>query len=58
MNYRLAYGAIAQAVFVLDTPGPTPATVRHLPFVRRTRPFFPLDPDMALEMEVLRSEAR
>ncbi|MXY84000.1 MAG: hypothetical protein F4Y91_18540, partial [Gemmatimonadetes bacterium] len=58
MNYRLAYGAIAQAVFVLDTPGPTPATVRHLPFVRRARPFFPLDSDMDLEMEVLRAEAR
>ena len=58
MNYRLAYGAIAQAVFVLDTPGPTPATVRHLPFVQRTRPFFPLDSEMELEMEVLRAEAR
>ena len=58
MNYRLAYGAMAQAIFVLDTPGPTPATVRHLPFVRRARPFFPLDSDMELEMEVLRSEAR
>lgn len=58
MNYRLAYGAMAQAVFVLDTPGPTPATVRHLPFVRRARPFFPLDSDMDMEIEVLRSEAR
>ena len=58
MNYRLAFGPMAPAVFVLDTPGPTPATVRHLPFVQRTRPFFPLDPDMELEMEVLRSEAR
>ena len=56
MNYRLAYGTIAQAVFVLDTPGPTPPTVRH--FVRRSRPFFPLDSDMELEMEVLRAEAR
>ena len=58
MNYRLAYGAIAQAVFVLDTLGPTPATVRHLPFVRRARPFFPLDPEMEMEMEVLHAEAR
>ncbi|MBM3804799.1 MAG: hypothetical protein FJW26_21125 [Acidimicrobiia bacterium] len=26
MNYRLAYGRIARAVYVLNTPGPTPAT--------------------------------
>lgn len=57
MNYRMAYGAIAKAVFVLDTPGPTPATVRHLPFAKRERPFFPLDEDMELEsMDILRSQ--
>jgi microcystin degradation protein MlrC len=47
MNYRMAYGEIAKAVFVLDTPGPTPATVRHLPYRNLQRPFFPVDPDMA-----------
>jgi len=59
MNYRLAYGAIAKAVFVLDTPGPTPATVVHLPFVRRSRPFFPLDTDSDSDpVAILRSEMR
>jgi len=43
MNYRQAYGPIAKAVFVLDTPGPTPPTLRHAPFKRVRRPYFPLD---------------
>lgn len=46
MNYRMAYGELAKAVFILDTPGPTPATVRHLPYRNLQRPFFPADPDM------------
>ena len=46
MNYRMAYGELAKAVFVLDTPGPTPATVRHLPYGNLERPFFPADPEM------------
>ena len=47
MNYRLAYGGIAKANFVLDTPGPTPATLRHVEFVKLRRPFFPADSDIA-----------
>jgi microcystin degradation protein MlrC len=43
MNYRLAYGAIAKAVYVLDTPGPTPATVRNVCYRKLQRPYFPLD---------------
>jgi microcystin degradation protein MlrC len=46
MNYRQAYGTIARAVFVLDTPGPTPPTVRHAPFRRVRRPYFPKDLDI------------
>ncbi|REK29702.1 MAG: hypothetical protein DWQ45_21600 [Planctomycetota bacterium] len=46
MNYRLAYGAIAKAVFVLDTPGPTPATINHVKFKKLKRPYFPLDADI------------
>ncbi len=46
MNYRQAYGAIARAVCVLDTPGPTPPTVRHAPFQRVRRPYFPKDLDI------------
>ena len=47
MNYRQAYGDRAGAVFVLDTPGPTPATMRHLAFQNFKRPYFPLDEDIA-----------
>ena len=43
MNYRLAYGAIARGVFILDTPGPTPATLRHVEFRKLQRPYFPAD---------------
>ena len=43
MNYRIAYGSIAAAVFILDTPGPTPPTLRHCPFERVDRPYYPAD---------------
>ena len=43
MNYRLAYGAIAKAMIVLDTPGPTPATLKHVTFKKLSRPYFPAD---------------
>ena len=43
MNFRIAYGETAKATFILDTPGPTPATVRHVRFKNLKRPYFPLD---------------
>lgn len=46
MNYHMAYGAISRAAFILDTPGPTPATVRHVPYRHMQRPYFPLDPEI------------
>ena len=46
MNYRLAYGGIARAVLVLDTPGPTPATLTHVQFDKLQRPYFPADPEV------------
>ena len=46
MNYRMAYGDIARAIFILDTPGPTPATVRHVDYKQLQHPFFPADPDI------------
>ena len=59
MNYRMAYGAMSKAVYILDTPGPTPATVRNFNFAKRARPFFPLDFDMELnQIEILRATAR
>ena len=41
MNYRMVYPDAP--VIVIDSPGPTPASVRSLPFERMQRPFFPLD---------------
>jgi microcystin degradation protein MlrC len=56
MNYRQAYPD-AKAVFVLHTPGPTPATVRHLQFQRLSRPYFPLDAEIdGLTPMILRSK--
>jgi len=46
MNYRLGYGDIARAAIILDTPGPTPATLRHVHYENMRRPYFPLDPDI------------
>ena len=43
MNYRLAYGEIAKAMIILDTPGPTPPTLKHVDFQKLQRPWFPLD---------------
>jgi len=43
MNFSMAYGDIARAVHVLDTPGPTPASVRSTEFRNLQRPYFPLD---------------
>ncbi len=58
MNYRMAYGDFAKAVYILATPGPTPATVRNVRFEKLTRPYFPLDEEIAnLEPVILRGTA-
>jgi microcystin degradation protein MlrC len=46
MNYRMAYDDFAKAVFVLDTPGPTPPTMKQVDFKKVKRPYFPLDEDI------------
>ena len=46
MNYHLAYSPLAAATYILDIPGPTPATVRGAPFRNLQRPWFPVDPDI------------
>ncbi len=46
MNYRQAYGVIAKGVMVLDTPGPTPATLKHIRFKKLRRPYFPADAEI------------
>jgi len=46
MNFRFAYGEIAVGVMILDTPGPTPATLKHVRFQKLKRPYFPADIDV------------
>jgi microcystin degradation protein MlrC len=46
MNYRQAYGSIAKAAFILDTPGPTPPTLRHVKYAKVRRPYFPADDEI------------
>jgi microcystin degradation protein MlrC len=59
MNYRMAYGAFAKAVYVLATPGPTPATVKHVRFENLARPYFPLDEEIpGLAPVILRGHVR
>lgn len=47
MNYRTGYAGVAVAEFILDTPGPTPATLRGVKFRNVQRPFFPVDEEIA-----------
>jgi microcystin degradation protein MlrC len=46
MNYQMAYGSIARKAYILDTPGPTPATLKHVQFQRLQRPYFPADAEI------------
>ena len=46
MNFRMAYESLDAHVFVLDTPGPTPATMRSVGFKNLQRPYFPLDEEI------------
>lgn len=46
MNYRMAYGPFARATYLLDTPGPTPVSIRRVKHERLKRPFFPADPEI------------
>jgi microcystin degradation protein MlrC len=55
MNYRVGYAGRHSAVYVLDTPGPTPASLRHVKFQSLARPFFPQDENIpGMEPTVLR----
>ncbi|HLZ08513.1 MAG TPA: MlrC C-terminal domain-containing protein, partial [Chloroflexota bacterium] len=42
-GFRLGYADIAQAIFVLDTPGYCPPNLRSLTYTRAPRPLYPLD---------------
>jgi microcystin degradation protein MlrC len=47
MNYRQAYRSIAKAAFLLDTPGPTPPSLRRVQYSEVRHPYFPADNDIA-----------
>lgn len=58
MNYRVGYSERFKASFLLDTPGPTPASLRHLRFQRLKRPYFPADENIPnIKPVVFRHEA-
>ncbi len=42
-HFRVSYTPIAARVLIADTPGPTAANMRRIPFTKVTRPFWPLD---------------
>jgi microcystin degradation protein MlrC len=43
MNHRWGYEGVYKERFILDTPGPTPATLTHIKYQRLQRPIYPLD---------------
>jgi microcystin degradation protein MlrC len=43
MNYFMTYSPIADNFYVIDSPGPTPATCKSLVYKQMQRPFFPFD---------------
>jgi microcystin degradation protein MlrC len=43
MNYFMTYSPIADNFYVIDSPGPTPATCKSLVYKKMQRPFFPFD---------------
>ena len=55
MNYQNVHLQSADAVYILDTPGPTPASVKDLPFRAMQRPFFPLDDAIENPVQLLKS---
>ena len=42
-HFRVAFGPLAARIVLADTPGPTRADIRKLPYTRVTRPLSPLD---------------
>ena len=59
MNYQQAYAGTMKAVYVLDTPGPTPANTNALPYTAMSSGWFPAEPEHTIdEPEVLVSRRR
>ncbi len=46
MNFRVGYRGVAKEALILDTPGPTPATLRGVAYANLARPYFPRDEDI------------
>jgi microcystin degradation protein MlrC len=46
MNYRVGYAGVAKEAFMLDTPGPTPATLHGVQYSNVARPYYPADKDI------------
>tara|TARA_B100000674_G_scaffold210633_1_gene172628 strand:+ start:158 stop:1684 length:1527 start_codon:yes stop_codon:yes gene_type:complete len=59
MNYQQAYAGTMNAVYILDTPGPTPANTNALPYTAMSSGWFPAEPEHTIdEPEVLVSRRR
>jgi microcystin degradation protein MlrC len=43
-GFRHSFGRVADRIVMAETPGPTCANMRRVPFTKVTRPLFPLDP--------------
>jgi microcystin degradation protein MlrC len=43
MNFRLGYAGVYKKHYILDTPGPTPATLHRVRYKKLQRPYYPLD---------------
>jgi microcystin degradation protein MlrC len=43
MNFRLGYAGVYKDFYVLDTPGPTPATLHRVKYKKLQRPYYPAD---------------
>ena len=57
MNYRLSYAEISKGAFVLDTPGPTPPTLKNVSFQNMKRPFYPADREIpGMRPEILQRD--
>ncbi|MCP5412359.1 MAG: M81 family metallopeptidase [Alphaproteobacteria bacterium] len=42
-HFRASYAPMAARIFIADTPGPTSANMRRIPFTKVTRPLYPID---------------
>lgn len=59
MNYSMAYGDIVKGEFILNTPGPTPATLSGTQFQNVRRPYYPADGEIPdLQPTIYRSVTR